>query len=85
MSQVATNKSETSWEEQLRAACIERQGTRSLRALAIELGIDYAQLHRFMAGQQSLGINQAEKIGRKLGFEMVRKIGIPKTGRKLDS
>jgi plasmid maintenance system antidote protein VapI len=70
MSQVATNKSETSWEDQLRAACIERQGARSLRALAIELGIDYAQLHRFMAGQQSLGIGTAEKIATELGFEL---------------
>jgi len=56
------------WEEMIRIAC--RDWPRSLYSLAKESGIDEGQLRRFVAGQQSIGIATAEKIGRVLGFEL---------------
>ena len=56
------------WEEMIRAAC--RAWPKSLYSLAKESGVDEGQLRRFVAGQQSIGIVTAEKIGRVLGFEL---------------
>jgi plasmid maintenance system antidote protein VapI len=58
-----------SWEELLRDACHSSPG--SLYALAKKSGVDEGQLRRFVAGQQSIGIATAEKIGRALGFDLV--------------
>lgn len=69
---MAANKPET-WEQQLRSACAELLANKSMRQLAGELDVDYAQLHRFMAGAQSLGLGTAEKVATALGFELTRK------------
>ena len=57
------------WEGVIRAAC--RDWPESLYALAKESGVDQGQLRRFVAGQQSIGIATAEKIGRVVGLELI--------------
>jgi hypothetical protein len=58
-----------SWEDLIRGACRDYEGT--LYALAKESGVDQGQLRRFVAGEQSIGVATAEKIGRVLGIELV--------------
>jgi plasmid maintenance system antidote protein VapI len=65
-----------SWEELLREAC--RAWPESLYALAKQSGVDEGQLRRFVAGQQSIGIATAEKIGRVLGAELI----VPKAKKR---
>jgi plasmid maintenance system antidote protein VapI len=64
------------WEVMIREAC--RKSSESLYALAKESGVDQGQLRRFVAGEQSIGIATAEKIGRVLGMELKA----PKARRK---
>lgn len=65
-----------SWEDLLRGAC--HAWPESLYALAKQSRVDEGQLRRFVAGQQSIGIATAEKIGRVLGAELV----VPKAAKK---
>jgi plasmid maintenance system antidote protein VapI len=65
---MAKSKTETSWREVFREACEHWDG--SIRALARAADIDYAQLNRFIAGKQSIGIENAEKLGRVLGITL---------------
>jgi len=64
------------WEDMIRAAC--RDWPKSLYSLAKESGVDEGQLRRFVAGQQSIGIATAEKIGRVLGFVLMASKRRPK-------
>lgn len=59
---------QSDWEGTIRTAC--RDWPKSLYSLAKESGVDEGQLRRFVAGEQSIGITTAEKIGRVLGFEL---------------
>lgn len=56
------------WEAVIRAACEAYPG--SLYALSKASGVDQGQLRRFVAGQQSIGLGTAEKLGRVLGIEL---------------
>jgi hypothetical protein len=56
------------WEDVIRAAC--KGYSESLYALSKESGVDQGQLRRFVAGQQSIGLTTAEKLGRVLGIEL---------------
>lgn len=59
-----------SWADELRAA-IKADG-RTTYALAKVTEIDRRQLDRFIAGERSLGIESAERLGRALGLKLVR-------------
>lgn len=61
-------KSVDSWEDVIRAACKAYEP--SLYALSKAAAVDQGQLRRFVAGQQSLGLNTAEKLCRVLGIEL---------------
>jgi hypothetical protein len=63
---MAKRKEESEWEKIIRAAC--REWPDSPHSLAKAAGIDHAQLHRFMAGQQSIGLVNAEKLCGQLGL-----------------
>jgi len=56
------------WEDVIRAACKAHKP--SLYDLCKQAGVDQGQLSRFLAGNQSLGLNTAEKLGRVLGIEL---------------
>ena len=56
------------WEGMIRDGC--RAWPKSLYALAKQSEVDEGQLRRFVAGEQSIGIATAQKIGRVLGFEL---------------
>jgi plasmid maintenance system antidote protein VapI len=60
---------ETTWEDRLRMACRDWSGTLYQLAKAAEM--DERQLRRFVAGEQSIGIATAEKIGRVVGLELI--------------
>jgi hypothetical protein len=66
---MAKSKTEASWQDTIRSAC--RSWSGSVRSLSIASGLDYGQLHRFLSGEQSIGIDQAEKLGRVLGIKLV--------------
>jgi transcriptional regulator with XRE-family HTH domain len=85
MSDKQQPKSAETWESMIRAAIAAWPGTRY--ALAKAAGVDHAQLNRFIAGEQSIGLAKAEAICRVLGLELTaaKKTGIQKTARKLDS
>jgi hypothetical protein len=70
------------WATMLRAA-VQADG-RSLYAIAQAADIQQSQLGRFMAGE-SIRLATAEDLATALGFDLVKKTGIPKTARKLDS
>ena len=70
------NNEQDTWEDVIRAAC--KDHSESLYALAKESGVDQGQLRRFVAGQQSIGLATAEKLGRVLGIELTG----PKQRRK---
>jgi plasmid maintenance system antidote protein VapI len=69
---------QTTWEDRLRTACRDWSGTLYQLAKAAEM--DERQLRRFVAGEQSIGIATAEKIGRVLGFDLTG----PKKRPKMD-
>jgi Helix-turn-helix len=71
-----TMSEQQDWEGMIRNAC--RDWPESLYALAKESGVDQGQLRRFVAGEQSIGIATAEKLGRVLGLELTG----PKQRRK---
>ena len=57
-----------SWEEMFRAAC--KSYPESLYALCKQAEVDQGQMSRFLAGEQSIGLATAEKLGRVLGITL---------------
>ena len=47
------------------------KGTKSRYRLWQETGIKQSHLSRFMAGTRGLGVDNAEKLAKALGFELV--------------
>jgi hypothetical protein len=60
-----------SWENVIRTACKKYPG--SFYSLCKAAEVDQGQMSRFMAGEQSIGLATAEKLGRVLGIELVVK------------
>ncbi len=56
------------WEDVIRAAV--KNYPESIYALCKQAGVDQGQLSRFIAGEQSIGLKTAEKIGRVLGITL---------------
>ena len=47
------------------------KGTKSRYRLWQETGIKQSHLSRFMAGTRGLGVDNAEKLAKALGFELI--------------
>jgi transcriptional regulator with XRE-family HTH domain len=82
MAERAEKQRPNNWATMLRAAVLA--DGRTQYAIAQAANMERSMLARFMAGE-SLRLATAEDLATALGFELAKKIGIPKTARKLDS
>ncbi len=70
---MSDRKNKSEWQTLMREA-IEKSGM-TLLEIADRTGVSQSQLSRFTRGERNITFPTAEKIGKLLGLELVRKRG----------
>ena len=70
---MSDRKNKSEWQTLMREA-IEKSGM-TLLEIAARTGVSQSQLSRFTRGERNITFPTAEKIGKLLGLELVRKRG----------